>query len=313
MDHKEPIRAFLSTAYKMTAGDIDSILNESGEDQAKLVKALTERHATRVAEITAEARPPEGQTFKDGVKKGFKDAMSNLEKSIREEFDIESTATGMDLVKEIITAQAAASGKTATLDDEAVKKHPVYQQLEKTVKKQLQDTTAEWEKKYNDRETEIKRGEALSKVQQKALEVRNSLNPSIPGNAKIAANMEKGFLSEFANLEFTFNDDGAIILSKDGKVLTDKMGHTLQFDEYVKERAGEHYEFKQNNGGSNGGNGGTGNSGTGGSAGAGGQGGGGYTKPATEAELFKLTRDTARPLEERLKIQAEWEAEHPEA
>jgi flagellar biosynthesis/type III secretory pathway protein FliH len=312
MDHKEPFRAFLSTAYKMTAGDIDSILNESGEDQAKLVKALTDKHAARVAEIAAEARPPEGQTFKDGVKKGFKDAFTSLEKSIRDEYEIESTATGIDLVKEVIAAKATASGTPAKLDDEEVKKHPVYQQLEKQSKKQLADTAADWEKKFTDRELEIKKSSTLTTVQQKALDLRNSLQPVISGNAKIAANTEKGFLSRLGELEYTVNDDGSIIMQKDGKVLTDKMGHTMQFDDYVKELSGEYYEFKANNGGSNGGNGGQGQSGTGGNAGAGGAGGGNYQKPKTIDELFKVTRDKNGPIADRLKVQAEWDAEHPE-
>lgn len=305
MDFLKVLRVLLTTFYKMSEGDIDAILTASGEDQAKLITAIQDKHAVRVQEIIDGAKPPAGQTFKDGEKKGFREALTNLEKLIREEYNLESTSTGIDLVKEAVSANAG-SGK---LDPESVKKHPEYLSLEKSMRKAIETNNTEWQGKLDAIEANNKKANIMQTINNKAIDVLNGLKPIISANANIARNTQNGFLNSFANIEFQINEDGGIVMSKDGKVMKDKHGHTLEFDELIKSHAEGYYEFAQNNGGGNGGNG---KDGTGkGNNQNGGNGGGGYQKPKTLEDLNKITRDRSIPLADRQKAQAEWDAENP--
>lgn len=316
MDFLKVLRAFLTTAYKMSEGDIDAILSASGEDQTKLISAILEKDTARVQAITDAAKPPAGQTFKDGEGKGKKEALTAFEKSLKDKFGIESELTGLELVQELLTSKSQG-GQSGDLTDEKVKTHPVYQQLEKAMKKAVQDKDTEWQAKLAEQEAATKKADTHRTVQAEALKFLQTLNPAIPKNELIAQNMQKGFLGSLLNgIDYTVNDDGSIVPMKDGKVMTDAHGHTLPFSDLVKTTATGYYEFAQNNGGGNGGNGSQGQNQNGGQQKNAGQGGGSTTARTTfknEADFFAYTRDTNVPIADRLTAQEAWDAQHADA
>lgn len=297
-DAAKLLRGLLGTAYKLPKTDIDKILSdettdEDGEGQ------LTTLDQTRIGNL----KPKPGTTFQDGYKKAKAEVLTDFEKTLREAYGIESDATGNELIDAIIAAKAKPDAKNISEDD--IKKHPAYQNAEKSHKQALKAVQTEWETKLNEREAQYKKGETFGNVSKKALDILAAMNPVIPGNAMVATNIQNAFLSSLKGFEFDIQGD-RIVVMKDGKVLEDGHGHSMEFDKLVKDTAGGYYEIKTNNGGANpGGDGG---------AGAGAGAGNvvypaGITKPKTFEELSTIVNNTTLKAEDRQIVLQTWEAE----
>lgn len=297
-DASKLLRGLLGTAYKLPKTDIDKILSdettdEDGEGQ------LTTLDQTRIGNL----KPKPGTTFQDGFKKAKAEVLTEFEKSLREAYGIESDAIGNELIDAIIAAKAKPDAKNISDDD--IKKHPAYQNAEKAHKQALKAVQTEWETKLNEREAQYKKGETFGNVSKKALDILATMNPVIPGNAMVATNIQNAFLSSLKGYEFDIQGDRVVVM-KDGKVLEDGHGHSMEFDKLVKDTAGGYYEIKTNNGGAN----------PGGDAGAGaGAGAGnvvypaGITKPKTFEELSTIVNNTTLKAEDRQIVLQTWEAE----
>jgi hypothetical protein len=303
MDFLKVLRAFLIKAYKLSDGDIDAILEASKDDQAALLQALYDKDKTRVSELT---KPKDGQTFQDGYKKAKKEVLTELENELKGEFDLESEATGLDLVKQIVDTKGKAGKKTELTEDD-VKKHPVYQQLDKSVKKQLKDKDTEWETKLSETEKGFKKAQVFGKVTDKALEALDELKPVYPANPKVAANLKKAFVKSLEEFEYEDQETGIVVM-KGGKVVDDGHGHSLEFSKLAKERAADFFEFQANNGGNNAGNG-QDNKQTG-------QGGNktvvypaGINKPKNFEEYSKIVQNSEIPVADRRIVADVWEQE----
>jgi hypothetical protein len=308
VDFKKLLRAFLAKVLKKSDGDIDAILDASNGTEDSVLAELLDLDKTRVSELT---KPKDGQTFQDGYKKAKKEVLSTLEQELKDKYEIESDATGIELVDAIVTTKAKTGKKELTEDD--VKKHPVYQQAETAHKKALKEANTQWEAKLNEQTTQYKKGETFNVIKSKALEIRNAMQPVIPGNPKVASNVEAAFISSLNGFEYDLQDNGArIVIMKDGKVVDDGHGHSLDFEKHVKDSAAGYYEFKQNNGGGNAGNGEQG--GGSGAGGAGGTSGGvkypdGITKPKTYEDLMKIVNNQEIKAQDRSTVLQVWEAE----
>lgn len=321
IDHAKLLRALLAKAYKMQDGDIDEILNSSADDAHEAAQtAILDKDAARITELK---KPKDGQSFQDGYKKAKSEVLTQFEKDLREKYEIEDDKLiGVDLVEAVVAARSKGA-KPKELTDDDVKRHPVYQSLDKATKKQIKDLETDYTGKLAEKDKESARNQTFSTVSEKVMEVFTALNPVIPGNPKVAANLQKTFLDRFRGFEYEIQDNGKrILVSKDGKLLEDGHGHSLDFDALIKEQAAELFEFKANNGGQNAGNGGKGGSGgTGGTGGAaGGASGGapakgypaGWVVPKTFAELNTLVNDSTKPIAERLQAKDQWDTEHPD-
>lgn len=300
------LRALLVKGYKKTKTEIDKLLSEETTDEDGETQVI-EDDAARIGKLTT---PKKGETFQDGYAKAKKEVLTDFEKTLREVYEVDSDATGNDLIEAIIAAKAKPGAKEITEDD--IKKHPVYQNAEKAHKLALKQVTTEWETKLNEREAQYKKGETFNTVSSKALAKLAALNPVLPANAKVAANLQRAFLDGLKEFDYEVQDNGnRIVLLKDGKVVDDGHGHSLDFDKYVEDHAAGFYEFKVNNGGSNGGNGKNE-----GSGGAGGNGGGapaypaGIQKPKTWDEVMVIVNNTTIPAADRSTVMNVWEQEN---
>jgi hypothetical protein len=306
-DASKLLRSLLGKAYKMPSSEIDTLLDDQTTDDAGLSQ-LTELDKTRIIEIK---KSNNGKSYEDGIKKGKTEALADYEKALRETYGVEGEVTGNELIDAIITAKAKPGAKEITEDD--VKKHPVYQSAEKAHKQALKQVTTEWETKLNEREAQYKKGETFNTVASKALAKLTAMNPVMPANAKVAANLQKAFLDGLKEFDYELQDNGnRIVLLKDGKVVDDGHGHSLEFDKYVEDHAAGFYEFKANNGGGNAGNGNPDKD----KAGAGGAGGGapaypaGIVKPKTWDEVMVIVNNTEIPAGDRQTVMNVWEQEN---
>jgi hypothetical protein len=297
-DASKLLRALLGKGYKHPSTDIDKLLSDETTDEDGEAQII-QLDQTRIGNL----KPKPGTTFQDGYKKAKAEVLTDFEKTLREAYGIESDATGNELIDAIIAAKAKPDAKNISEDD--IKKHPAYQNAEKSHKQALKAVQTEWETKLNEREAQYKKGETFGNVSKKALDILAAMNPVIPGNAMVATNIQNAFLSSLKGFEFDIQGD-RIVVMKDGKVLEDGHGHSMEFDKLVKDTAGGYYEIKTNNGGANpGGDGG---------AGAGAGAGNvvypaGITKPKTFEELSTIVNNTTLKAEDRQIVLQTWEAE----
>lgn len=297
-DASKLLRALLGKGYKHPSTDIDKLLSDETTDEDGEAQ-LIQLDQTRIGNL----KPKPGTTFQDGYKKAKAEVLTQFEASLREAYGIESDATGNELIDAIIAAKAKPDAKNISEDD--IKKHPAYQNAEKAHKAALKAVQTEWETKLNEREAQYKKGETFGNVSKKALDILATMNPVIPTTAAVATNIQNAFLSSLKGFDFDIQGD-RIVVMKDGKVVEDGHGHSMEFDKLVKDTAGGFYELKANNGGANPGGGAPG-------AGAGGAGNvvypAGVTKPKTFDELATILNNQSIKVEDRQIVQQVWEQE----
>lgn len=302
MDLLKIITGLLSTAYKLTDGEIATLLESSEENtEDKVLTILTQKDIQRVADIK-KATDTEGK-FQEGYKKAKKEVLTDLETNLKTKFGIQSDKTGLELIETIVAEKETIAGKgKAQLTDDDVKKHPVYQLLET----KISTTAAEHAQALQAIKDEQKKAETFAVVKSKALSVLDGLKPVKSQNADVATNIQNLFLSSFDGYEFdTTNPDRTVVL-KDGRVVEDNHGHSMVLEELVKANAAKFFEFEKNNGGSNGGD----NQQQRQQAGAGGVGyPAGVNKPKNIEELTKLTNDETLTGEAKLIIIDTYEKE----
>lgn len=285
------VKGFLSKVYKMDDGKLAEIFDAENATDESIAAALIAEDAVRVSSLKKQ-NADNKDSFNQGYAKATKEQRAAFEKEIKEALEVDSESTGLDLINEVIAAKAPAGGKgAAELTDEDVKKHAVYQTMERTFKKQLKDTTeaktAEIEKLQN----EYKANETFYSVRDKAGVILQGLNPILAKNPKVAATIQNQFFNELKGYGFEQQADGSYLPTKDGKVQTDAHGHTITFDDLVKSTAENYFEFQANNGGGNAGNENKG----------GAQGGGSAAKTfKSDKEAAEYANDTSVPIADRM-------------
>lgn len=303
MDFKKLLRAFLVSAYKLSDGEVDSLLQESetNTDDTALA-AILERDKTRVAELMK----PKPGAFKDAYNKAKGEVLTELENQLKEKYKLESDLTGLELIEEAIHTQ---SGSKSKLSDDEIKRHPIYQQLEKDLRKQLKEKDTEMETKVKELETNFQKNQTFADVSKDGLQLLEGLQPILPKSATVAATIKNKFVEELKAFDYEKQADGKWIVTKDSQVQKNAHGHTLYLDDLVKEKAGNYFEFQQNNGGANAGNGGAEDQSKNNSGQLDPKYPAGIVKPTTVESLYKIVNDTAIKAGDRQIVLRTWEAE----
>jgi hypothetical protein len=310
MDYEKILRALLSKAFKLDQGQIDELLAKEtdGTDGKKVAVTADELEnkiltadKTRIATIT---KPKDGQTFQDGYKKAKAEVLTDFEKSVREKYGLDTEVTGIELIDALVDEKSKGAAKKEITDDD-VKKHPVYQNMEKQMKKSVADTKTEYEGKLTQKDNEFNRTKTLSQVQNLAWESVVKLNPILSKNAAVAQTAKNNFLKSLEGYDYEIQESGPVIM-KDGKVVDDGHGNSLAFSDLVKSTAQNHFEFSNNNGGVNGGNDNNQHKGADniGAYPA------GINKPGTMADYAKIVNDETIPLADRQTVAKVWDTEH---
>lgn len=289
MDLSKILTGLLSKAYKLEDGKIAELLKEDAKE-SDVIASILEIDTQRVEKLKTTG---DGGKFQEGYAKAKKEVLTDFENTLKETFEIkDSTKTGTELVAEIIAAKSDNGGKgTGEITDDDVKKHPAYQSMEKSFKKQLTDAQKEAADKIAEAEKNYRRNETFYSVKEKANVVLETLKPILAKNPNVANTIKNQFFNELKGFDFEQQADGTYLVTKEGKVVEDKHGHSIGFEDIVKSIAGNYFEFQENNGGSNAGNQNAGGEGSG--AGA----------PAfkSEKEALAYANDTNIPLADRMK------------
>ena len=256
------LKTVLKAVAKKEHGTIVALLDKADATDQEVIDAWLESDKNRIAALESES-----MTFQDGYKKAKKEARSAFETELKDTFGIEEGSegfelTGKDLVNHIVTSkvgEAAATGagkKASELTEEEIKNLPGYRNIDKAFKKQIKDLEATHTAKLTEIEEGQKEESTFSKFSTSSLGLLKGMNPILPKSADVAKTQEANFLNALkADKKIRDNGDGTFsILDKEGNVAKDGHGQLVEWEDYVKDVAGKHFEFAASNGGQNAGN-----------------------------------------------------------
>jgi len=226
------------------AEQIAELLYEKGED-GKLTENLREDalevmlswNAERVKKLREGA--PNPKALEDKYKQGKKEALEALETSLREKFKVQADKKGLELIEEIIAANAKAPGDG--LSEDQIKRHPAYLDLEK----RFASKDAEIEARKTELEKEFARQSTIVKVKQMADSELSKLDVIYPEDQAIAANLRKIYLDQFEQYDFDTLEDGNLLVRKGDKRLEDAHGNPVTLDSLSKQIASSLFMLKK--------------------------------------------------------------------
>ena len=130
----------ITDKYDIVEKDGENITEES------ITSSILDKDKERVKVLTNSKKE---EHFQDGYKKAKKEERAKLEEEVKAEFGIESDKTGIDLIKDVVTAQSKSEGGKAGVTDEDIMKSKPYQDLLKTKKDELAIQKTEFENQIN--------------------------------------------------------------------------------------------------------------------------------------------------------------------
>lgn len=252
---KTIITGLLSKAYNYDNGKIAELFKDgeelSEEKQTEILNSILEADRVRVENIKKTVETKE--VFQDGYKKAQSEVLTAFEKGLKEKFGIESSKMGVDLVEEIVTSKSS-SGKGGNLDEDAIKRSKIYQDLENAKKVETEALKTDYEKKIEEINNGYQYEKTFSDVQKQALQIFNGMEPVLPTIKSVADNQVNNFISSLKSFKFDKQGDRIVVMDAEGKVVEDGHGNSKSFEDIVKENASGLFEFRKNNGGSGSGN-----------------------------------------------------------
>ncbi len=236
MEVKEFLTGVLSKTLNMDESGVASLFNEDGTIKDESLQTILDLDVKRIAG----AKPDTKKFFDDGYKKASSEILNKRDKELSEKFGIKSDKLGVELVNEIITEQVKKAG--VDLNDETVKKHPLFISTVDKLTKDKDDAVAAESIKLTTFQKELKHKETFNNVANKAMSYFNSLKPILSNDATKAENQRALLTEKLGGYEYDIQGDKIIVL-KDGKVLEDDHGNRIPFEKVVKQTAESYYDF----------------------------------------------------------------------
>lgn len=302
---KEIIEVFASFLKKsgMEEGKVAALFNAEGTELKDNFDAdVTTFDTERVKKLKTDSNK-EGfdKGFKDGNSKGFKDGSSKWEQEAKEKFELESDKQGLELIEEIVTKK---SNVKLDLEEDKVKAHAVYINMQKELNKKIKDQEKAFTTEKETLQKDFSRKETLTGVLTDFERFVKDEKYIISTDAKRAKNQMKLGADALNTFEFERNDDveGGFVIKKDGKVYQDERGNAFKLSDVFRETADSNWDKEQGTGRSS-----AGNNNDGAAGGGKGAAGGKATAPKNEQEYISRIRSAKTP-QERIDIDDAWKS-----
>lgn len=246
MNMKELLFGFLTKTLNLSSEQLAELLYKKSEDgtlteetSENALQSITDAMSKHIAGLKGSGTGKE--SFDNGYKKGVKEAREELERTAKAEFGIEGDLQGMALIREI----AAKSSKSG-LDDDAVKRHPLYIKKENEVQEKAAAIEAEFTEKIKKIEAEKGREKRFGDAQSIALEAFDGLKPVVSSDPAKAARVKKEFVEKYGRYDFDFaaNAKDPILIDADGKRVEDEFGHPMTLSRMVKRDVSERFDLQ---------------------------------------------------------------------
>lgn len=239
---EEVLVGLLSSAYKLDNDGVAGLKEPDGSFKDDAIDELLKKDTERVATLRGEVDKLKDEQFSYGRRK----ALEELEKSLRDEYGYkDATKKGKELIDAIIAERLKASSGT---DEEKVKTHPLFRQLEekvvglpKAIEEAVKAREAELQAAF-----ETERHSAL--VLDEAEAEFDALRPVLSSNPTVAANQKRDFLEKVRSLKFqvSVKDGKADIVPLDAegkKRMEDNHGHAVPFRDLIRALVTERFDM----------------------------------------------------------------------
>ena len=231
MEPKELLSRVLVKALNLTEAEVSALYDADGNLKDDVQDVVDSKHNDVVVKAKALAKQDRDAAFARGIKEKAKEMTAMLTDSGIEVGEAEGEELALK-IKEQIEAKA----KPSNLADDEVKSHPLYLKVEKDGNAKVLAKDKEWTEKWNARDTQDQRNSTLSKVKQRAEELKSVLKPVLPEDEKLAKSQLRLLDLDINAVEYETEDDGSILIKgKDGKRLEKANGHPMSIDEYLEE------------------------------------------------------------------------------
>jgi hypothetical protein len=284
-EEKKILNDSLSKLFKLDSEKLASLYNEAGD----LVdfSVVEDADSERVSKFSGD---------KDSqYRRGIKEGAEKIEKAIKEKYELESDAVGIDLVDQLVVKQVETVKSSSTKD---ITKHPDYIALQVSIEKEKKAIEKEWEKKLEAKDLEFAQIKLFEKVASKALSNLESRNPILPQDARKARAWKEVYLNELKTGKYQLGDsDSIIVLDAEGNIMKDSHGHPVTFDDFEKEIADKYFDYQVAQARTS-----TGNKQTTQAA----PNGNGFVPPKDESEYIARLRDPKITPEQRIELTEFW-------
>lgn len=266
---KELLIKFIAKLHSMDEAAVsDLVLDQDGNAKPDALDMLTSRETERVKKLKGKSTDP--KILADAIKAERDKVLSEVTEHVKSVLpDYSSEKEGLEFFDDLINIPKNPASKEVTEDD--VKRSKAYRDMLAQKGDEVKKVRSEWETKFNQRESEIKKAQTMELVDVEAMKVFKSLNPVLPEDAsKAERQIRKLYLDELRSqgldfqVETTSDGKPKILLLKDGKPFENDLGHPIEFNDYAKGIAEGGFNFAVSDDKGAGGNpNGTGSNGTG--------------------------------------------------
>jgi hypothetical protein len=293
---EEILLEFLSKTLNIDKDGVAELLkSDEGKIKENALDLLLDKDKGRIKELRE-------KYFNDGHKKAVKETRQQFEKEIKEKFELDSDAQGIELIELLIEKQKPSDDKDKKKKEEItwedIKKRPEFIEFEKKVKKEFEDKQKEFEDQLKAKELEFKKKETLTEVEKRIHQIIEDVKPALSSDPQKAANQKKVIIDALTKNNFEIQGDQIILLKEDGSRLEDEHGHIIDFNVKVKETISSYFDIPVATDRSSAGNGKERDSDR------------KETKPLvmpkTKEEYIQTLTDSTIPLADRLKIKEEF-------
>ena len=233
--------AEFATTFVTKVDEKDTLVNDwENVFITKDADRIAKLKETHTAELTA--------MHDKGHKKGKSETLETFEAELKTKYGYEGAEKGLELIAAIVKTNAPDKTKD-------IKTTPEYLELEKKYNKLEKEVDTKVKAKEDEVRAEFTKKSVTDKAKDKAREIlMEELKPILGTNQAVNETRINSFLFDIEQNEYQDNNGTFLILGKDGKRVETANGHPYDFIEYVKEKAGKHFEFEVQKDKGNGGN-----------------------------------------------------------
>jgi len=241
---KEQIKNLAVKVFGMTDDEAQSLFKTTDEGETLIenfADVLSQKDRDRIGRIQDDFKGQLTDMHDKGYKKAQKEALSKFEQQVKEKYGYETDKMGIDLVDDIVSMNKGKGG----IDD--VKSHPDYIKLERQIESEFIPKTV-LDEKLNEFESfkqTVEREKVIGRVKEDARKAFRSLNPLLSKDPKRAANQESEFLNKLESFDFQVQEDGNHVILKDGKRIENENFNPISFNDFIKAKASDLYDFAE--------------------------------------------------------------------
>lgn len=231
---KDLFTGVLRETLNLDEEKVASLFNEDGTVKDDAQATILQWNSDHVKTLKSTSQKT---SFDDGYKKAQSEVLSKFETDFKAKTGFKSDKKGIELMTEY-----AASLKPGELNDDAVKKHPIYLTLQEQSEAAIAAAKEEGETKLTQFQKELSKKDTFKTVAQKALEIFHSQKPILSKDPIKAKAQEELFIEKLQGFEYEMQGDRIVVL-KDGKIYENGQGHAIPFDKLIKETSAKYYDF----------------------------------------------------------------------